>query len=276
MSEGKNTKGVLTKKDVSRAYFSWHMWAESCHSFERMQGMAVCRAFCDPLKKLYGEDKEGLKRALKRENQLFNTEAIIGASVVGAALSMEETMMDSNEDDKDAAITGVKVGLMGPIAGIGDALDFTVLKPIFLGVACDLAMKGSWLGAAVAILMTAVWICEGYFMFHMGYKLGKESFAKILGSSLFQKFILLASGLGLFMMGALGASYVGLSTPLQFAMGENDPMVLQEALDSIVPGILPLLAIFGVRGMMKKTSNFALICLVVIAVCMAGSFIGIF
>lgn len=269
-------KTVLTKKDLQRTYFNWHMWAESGHSFERMQGMALCRAFCDPLEKLYGDDKEGLKRALKRENQLFNTEALIGASVVGATLSMEESMMGEPEDEKDEAITSIKVGLMGPIAGIGDALDWTVFKPIFLGIACDMALKGSWVGALIAVLFTIALYYEGRAMFNLGYKLGKGTFAKLLGSSIFQKVILLAGAMGLFMMGALGASYVSLSTPLEIVISDQNPIIIQEALDSIIPGLLPLAAIFGIRGLMKKTNNFGIICLVIILLCMAGSFVGIF
>lgn len=279
MADGKDNNvqtSVLTKKDLRKAYFNWHMWAESGHSFERMQGMALCRAFCDPLKKLYGDDKEGLKRALKRESQLFNTEALIGASVVGATLSMEESMMGEPEDEKDEAITSIKVGLMGPIAGIGDALDWTVFKPIFLGLACDMALKGSWIGALIAVLFVIGLYYEGRFMFNTGYRLGKRTFSKLLGSSIFQQVILLAGALGLFMMGALGASYVSLSTPLEITFSGQDPIVIQEALDSIVPGLLPLAVIFGVRGLMKKTSNFGLICIIMIVICMIGSFIGIF
>lgn len=274
--EQREENSVLTKKDLKKAYFNWHMWAESCHSFERMQGMALCRAFCEPLKKLYGDDTEGLKRALKRENQLFNTEALIGASVVGAALSMEESMMGELEDEKDEAITSVKVGLMGPIAGIGDALDWTVLKPIFLGIACDLALKGSWVGALIAVIFAVALYFEGSAMFHLGYNLGKSTFAKLLGSSVFQKVILLAGAMGLFMMGALGASYVSLATPLEISISGQDPIILQEAIDSIVPGLLPLGAIFGIRGLMKKTNNFGIICLIIIGICLLGSFVGIF
>ena len=114
-------------------------------------------------------------------------------------------------------------------------------------------------------------------MFHLGYNLGKSTFAKLLGSSIFQKVILLAGAMGLFMMGALGASYVSLATPpLEISISGQDPIILQEAIDSIVPGLLPLGAIFGIRALKKKTNNFGIICLIIIGICLLGSFAGIF
>ena len=268
-------KNLLTKRDVVKTYNQWHLWTEVGHSFERMQGMAFCRAFLHPLQKLYKGNDDGLKRALTRSAELFNTEGLIGASVVGAALSMEETMMGQSEDEKDAAITGVKVGLMGPFAGIGDSLNWTVLKPIFLGIACDLALKGSYLGAVVAVLFAVLMYFEGRYMFTLGYNLGKNAFSTILGGGLLNKLIVLASALGIFMMGALGANYVYISTPVQIVISNQDPIVLQEALDGIIPGILPLLAMFGIYGLMKKTKRISLICLIIIALSLLLSLLGV-
>lgn len=268
-------KNLLTHKDVIKSYNSWHAWAEVGHSFERMQGMGFCRAFLHPLQKLYKGNDEGMKRALQRSAELFNTEGLIGASVVGAALSMEETMMGQSEDEKDAAITGVKIGLMGPFAGIGDALNWTVLKPIVLGIGCDMALKGSWIGALIAAAFAVLMYFEGRYMFTTGYKLGKNAFSTILGSGLLDKLTLLAGALGIFMMGALGASYVFVSTPVEIVISNQDPIILQDALDSIVPGILPLAAMFGIYKLMKKTKKISLICVAIILLSLVLSLLGI-
>ncbi|WP_449274046.1 PTS system mannose/fructose/sorbose family transporter subunit IID [Klebsiella pneumoniae] len=87
-----------------------------------------------------------------------------------------------------------------------------------------------------------------------------------------------ASTLGLFMMGALSSTYVRLSTPLEINFGsENKPFVLQQVIDNIVPGILPLLAVFGIYWwLLKRNQNFTVIMLVIITVSIAGAFLGIF
>lgn len=276
MSEVQENKSVLTKKDISKGYSGWHQWAEVGHSYERMQGIGMCRSQLGILEKLYKDNPEGLKKALKRQSELFNTEGCIGATVVGATVSMEETMVDLPEEEKDSIITSLKVRLMGPFAGLGDSLNWTVLKPIFLGIGCDLALKGNPLGAGIAVIFAILMFLEGRYLYHMGYTLGKNAFTAILGGNLISKLTTISSILGMFMMGALGANYVSLSTPLEIVIGSNDSIILQEALDSIVGGILPLAALFLIYFIMKKTNRYGLICLAVMIVSIIGSFLGIF
>lgn len=77
---------------------------------------------------------------------------------------------------------------------------------------------------------------------------------------------------------ALSSTYVRLSTPLEINFGsENKPFVLQQVIDNIVPGILPLLAVFGIYWwLLKRNQNFTVIMLVIITVSIAGAFLGIF
>ncbi|WP_439033787.1 PTS system mannose/fructose/sorbose family transporter subunit IID [Klebsiella pneumoniae] len=57
-------------------------------------------------------------------------------------------------------------------------------------------------------------------------------------------------------MGALSSTYVRLSTPLEINFGsENKPFVLQQVIDNIVPGILPLLAVFGIYLVVAETKS---------------------
>lgn len=271
MSEVQENKSVLSKKDISKGYGAWHQWAEVGHSYERMQGIGMCRSQLGILEKLYKDNPEGLKKALKRQSELFNTEGCIGATVVGATISMEETMVDLPEEEKDSIITSLKVGLMGPFAGLGDSLNWTVLKPIFLGIGCDLALKGNPLGAGIAIIFAILMFLEGKYLYQMGYKLGKNAFTAVLGGNLISKLTTISSILGM-----LGANYVSLSTPLEIVIGSNDSIILQEALDSIVGGILPLAALFLIYFIMKKTNRYGLICLSVMVLSIIGSFFGIF
>ena len=65
MAENQEIKSVLTKKDIRKAYNSWHQWAEVGYSYERMQGIGMCRSQLHILERLYQGNPKGLKKALK-------------------------------------------------------------------------------------------------------------------------------------------------------------------------------------------------------------------
>ena len=111
-----------------------------------------------------------------------------------------------------------------------------------------------------------------------GYRAGQASIREILQSGHIRTLINGASTLGLFMMGALSSTYVKLSTPLQFSFGaQNKPFILQQVIDNIVPGILPLLAVFGIYWwLLKRNQNFTIIMVLIIAVSIFGALFGIF
>ena len=73
--------------------------------------------------------------------------------------------------------------------------------------------------------------------------IGKESVKSILQAGWVKELISATSILGLFMMGALSASYVTLTTALKFKIAGTE-IILQDILDSIAPGILPLSSSF--------------------------------
>lgn len=71
----------LTKKDVSRAAWTWMFFHHSSNCYERMLGLACCHCLSKPLKKLYGDDKEGLSEALTRNMTFLSTEPQLGAII---------------------------------------------------------------------------------------------------------------------------------------------------------------------------------------------------
>ena len=85
-----------------------------------------------------------------------------------------------------------------------------------------------------------------------------------------------ASVLGLFMMGALSSSYVTVTTPLKFTLSNANPIVVQDILDSIVKGILPLCCVFGIYfAFTKKKVGYNKIIFGVLILSMIASFFGI-
>lgn len=268
-------KVTLTKKDLKSVFARWWLTTELSNSYDRLQGLAFCNAISKALRKLYKNDDEGFKEALTRNIEFYNSEGITGSMIHGIVLSMEEEKANGAALPGEA-ITGIKTGLMGPIAGIGDTLIHGTLKPVILGLACTFAMQGHTLGAAIPFLVPILCIIIGYSFMKFGYKLGKESVMKLMKSGLINNIIVGASTMGLFMMGALSSSYVKVSTPLQFTMKNADPIILQDILDQILKGMLPLACIFGIYWYFThKGSNYNKVIFFVLIFSMIAGFFGI-
>ncbi|MDJ1653667.1 MULTISPECIES: PTS system mannose/fructose/sorbose family transporter subunit IID [Raoultella] len=266
----------ITEKDVKNSWLYYYIVAEMGISYERLQALGFVTAILPILQKLYPE-KEDLKQAIKRHLVFYNTEAVYGAPINGIVIAMEEQKARGGDIDDDT-ITGIKTGLMGPMAGIGDSIDWATLKPIIFGLAVTLSTNGSILGAFFLLMLPLIQIIVGRKLAAYGYRAGQASIREILQSGHIRTLINGASTLGLFMMGALSSTYVKLSTPLQFSFGaQNKPFILQQVIDNIVPGILPLLAVFGIYWwLLKRNQNFTIIMVLIIAVSIFGALFGIF
>ena len=266
---------ILNKLDITKAYIKWYMSVELSNSYERLQALAFCNAIAKALKKLYKDDEEAYKEALKRHLQFYNSEGTLGALIHGVTLSMEEQKAMGNEIPGEV-ITGLKTGLMGPIAGIGDTIVPGTVKPIVFALACSFALQGSILGVLLSYIFPIIGFTIGYNSIHFGYKLGKESIMKVMKSGFINDIITGSSILGLFMMGALSSSYVKISTPLKFTVENSDPVVIQSILDKILPGMLPLCAIFGIYFYFKKRGqNYNKVIFALLGISLICAFLGI-
>ena len=264
----------LTKKDLRGTYNTWYFSTELSNSYERLQALAFCNAISKPLRKLYKDDDK-YKEALKRHLQFYNSEGTFGCMIHGIALSMEEQKANG-ADIPGEVITGIKTGLMGPIAGIGDTIIWGTLKPIILALGCTFAMEGNSLGALIPFLFPLIGYFIGWYCLTFGYRVGKDSIMKIMQSGLINDIITGSSILGLFMMGALSSSYVKVKTVLQFTVNNANPVVLQDILDKILPGILPLCAIFGIYYYFThKGQNYNKVIFSLLGISLLGALLGI-
>jgi len=274
--EKQNEVKKLTKKDITKSMWIFYAGAELSNSYERLQSLVFCASMTPILKKLYSTDEE-LSAALKRHLIFFNTEGIFGAIIQGIAISMEEQKA-GGENVTDEAITGIKTGLMGPLAGMGDAIIWAALMPILISIFLPFASRGSAMGGIMPlILYPLITIIISYGLIHNGYSLGKRSVVSLLHGGKMKSIIFTANVIGLTMMGALSASYVSLSTPLTFSFSSGTSIVVQEILDTVAPGLLPLAAVFIIHFYLKKKGpyyNRILLSVVIISIIAALS--GIF
>ncbi len=61
--------------------------------------------------------------------EFFNTHPYVASPILGVTLALEEERANGAEID-DTAIQGVKIGMMGPLAGIGDPVFWFTVRPI--------------------------------------------------------------------------------------------------------------------------------------------------
>ena len=112
MAENKIKLSKADRRSVMlRSQFLQGSW-----NYERMQNGGWAYSLIPALKKLYPK-KEDASAALKRHMEFFNTHPYIAAPILGVTLALEEERANGAAID-DAAIQGVKVGMMGPLAGI--------------------------------------------------------------------------------------------------------------------------------------------------------------
>lgn len=246
-----NQVNKITKKDLFQAYNKWYWLCEVSHCYDRMQSLSFCSSIQNVLRKLYPNDDD-YKEALLRHLQFFNTEGTIGSVIHGISISLEEEKAGNPDEISDEMIIALKTGLMGPVAGIGDTLIWGTLKPICLALATTLALSGNLIGAFFVLLFPIGGYFIGLYMCKLGYSLGRTAISKLIQSGLMNHIIDACSILGLMMMGALSAGYVSLTTTAGFQLSNSDPILLQNILDGIMPGLLPFALITGIYFYMKK------------------------
>ncbi len=246
----------ITTKDVTKAYLRWHWANEIPHSFDRYLAASLLYALMPILRKLY-KDEEQLRAAYQRQLLFFNTQLTWGGGVItGLMASMEEqrALQEYNGEEvtvSDDLLYNTKAGLMGALAGIGDAIDSGTIQYIFIAIAVPWAQAGSGLGAIIPFILFATYqYLIGLFFARSSFKLGRDA-GDILQSSGLQQIIDVLSILGMFMMGILAANYVKVSSSLAFNISGRD-FVIQELLDKILPGILPLATVMFVYFYYQK------------------------
>ncbi len=202
----------LSQKD--RMSVAWrHQFLQGSWNYERMQNGGWCYAMIPAIKALY-KDKDQQAAALKRHLEFYNTHPYVSAPIIGVVLALEEERANGAPVE-DTAIQGVKVGMMGPLAGVGDPVFWFTVRPILGALGASMAMGGSIVGPFLFfILWNAIRMAFLWYTQEFGYNVG-ASIAKDLSGGLLGKITEIASILGMFIIGALVQRWVSISfTPV--------------------------------------------------------------
>lgn len=268
----------LTASDIRGVFIRSNLFQGSWN-FERMQALGFCFCMVPAIRRLYPENNDDRKAAIKRHLEFFNTHPYVAAPVLGVTLVMEEQRANGAPID-DAAINGLKVGLMGPLAGVGDPIFWGTVRPVFAALGAGIAMTGSLLGPLLFfVLFNLVRLLTRYYGVSYGYKKGVD-IVNDMGGGFLQKLTEGASILGLFVMGALVNKWTHVNIPLVVSKitdqtGHTTVTTVQTILDQLMPGLVPLLLTFGCMWLLRKKVNALWIIVGFFAIGIFGYWIGL-
>ena len=248
MSEKKN---ILTSKLIRKSYINWMVWNLSLYQPETMQAPALVKLFGDIREDLYPGDVEAQKALMERHLPFFNTEPFLGCIIPGIVLGMEAEKASGAAVD-DELIFAIKSALMGPFAGIGDALLPGMLIPTLLAIGLGLSSNGEVTGVFFYIFaFLGIMVPFTWFLFTKGCQLGTTAAESILASDVKDDIIRAINIIGLSVVGAISCSYANINIGLTFTSGELS-INLGEVINGIWPKLPVLLAAFGTYYLVAK------------------------
>ena len=296
----------LSKSDRQKVWWR-STFLQGSWNYERMQNLGWAYSLIPAIKKLYTK-KEDQAAALERHMEFFNTHPYVAAPIIGVTLALEEERANGAAID-DAAIQGVKIGMMGPLAGIGDPVFWFTVRPILGALGASLAMAGNVMGPILFfVLWNLIRMAFLWYTQELGYKAGSE-ITKDMSGGILKDITKGASILGMFILAVLVERWVSIvftvnlpgkvlskgayiewpkgnvsGDQLKTILGQvNDKLsfdkiqvdTLQKQLDSLIPGLMGLLLTFACMWLLKKKVSPITIIIGLFVVGIVASFFGI-
>lgn len=249
-----DTNIKLSKRAIKKAK-NRHNWAlQWCWNYERMQASGFAYSMVPVIEELYKSEEEKAEQ-LTRHMQFYNSHPGASSVIMGASVALEENYQQDISDS-------IKIGLMGPMAGIGDTIQAVLVAPPTNIIAASLAAEGNWLSVLVSFIPLLILFLIRWPLFDFGYNQSASVIDDVDSSSDFASLEEMASILGLTVVGGFIPSVLGnLTLKWEFERTLENPDTgeiveqvtsLQESLDAILPYMLPLLLTFGCYYLIKK------------------------
>ena len=266
----------VSKKTLNSSFWRWWYGNLTCFSHEHMQTFGYMWSMLPIIKELYPTHEEQCEK-MQTYYPFFNTEPQIGCIVVGITAGLEEARANGADGIDDEMINGIRAGLMGPLAGIGDSLIVGTYIPILLGIALGFAEGGSAIGPIFYIVVwnaTSIWF--QHYIYFLGYNLGGSAVELLVGdrATAFRNAVIT---MGQVIVGAMAASWVAISTNIVIAQDSTGAdITLGSKLDGAFPKLLTCVFILFCWWLMAKKGMSPVKCLLLMVVIgFVGSVIGL-
>ena len=261
-----NSKYKLTKEDFNqinkRSLFTYQLgW-----NYERMQASGYLYMILPQLRKMYGDGTPELKQMMKLHTQFFNTSPFFHTIITGFDLALEEKEGVASAD----AVNGIKTGLMGPFAPLGDTI-FGSLVPAIMGTfAATMATEGHPWGILLWVAVAVVYDIFRWKQLEFAYKEGVKLITTMRDTM--QAIVDAASVLGVFMMGALIATMINFEISWTPTIGEK-VIDIQDIMNTIFPRLVPAVFtgfVFWLLGRKGMNSTKAILIIITLALALSA------
>lgn len=261
-------------------WFCWwrFMWLHmTCQSYDRAYFNAFTAAMVPALRYLYKgqeNEEEKIREALMRTRNYYLCEQSFSCIIFGIIMGMEEQKANG-ADISGELIDGTRSSLMGPLSGLGDSIHGSTTRQIAIALTLPYCIEGNVLGSLLMLLGVNITPpLVAIVGFPKGYQMGSSFVLKLLQSGWMQKIASAAGVMAMFIMGGMAAKYVNISVVAEFT-SEMGVVSLQSMFDNAIPGLLPLAAVFGYYGLIRKKvhTNWLILGTMVLGIVM--SYLGI-
>ena len=266
-------KDAIMSPDMYRSMFLRQFTSQCSQSYDKMMAMGFMYTIQKPLRKIYPNDDD-YYAALDRHTEFFNITPHVLPFVAGLTVSMEEqAAADKNFDT--SSINAMKVGLMGPLSGIGDSFYWGTFRVVAAGIAISLAAQGNVLGPIIFLLLFNV---PQYFLrvwgIHKGYEIGVSLLETAEQSGIMDKVIKAAGIIGMMVVGSMTCGMFWATLAVEFGSGD-EVTTLQSVLDGIMPGMLGLAFMGLYYFLLKKKVSPMILILGTMVLGVVGVYFGI-
>jgi mannose/fructose/N-acetylgalactosamine-specific phosphotransferase system component IID len=267
----------LTRADLMAAFWRYVFFFQLGWNYERMQSVGYCFTMIPILRKTR-PDPEEFKQAFITNLNFFNTNPVVGAPlIIGAHIALEEVGASLETTE------GLKVGLMGPLAGVGDTLLWALYNSIIFSIGSVMALQGSIMGPILVIVLVLIpYLAVRYWQFFWSYRQG-TNLVSSLGGGAIARITEFATLVGLIVVGGFAPSIVKLATPLQWSrdvtvQGEQvtQTVAVQPQLDAILPYMLPVLVTFFAYWLLKRGWSPVRVIAILLVIGFVGGALNIF
>jgi PTS system mannose-specific IID component len=273
--KGAEKKGALQfknidQKDLSSTFRRYFVSFEASWNYERMQGLGYLYSILPILKKTH-KSKEDLKNAMKMHLEFFNTNPFIASWIIGMNAKMED------EGASPETIRSIKVGYMGPLAGVGDSIIYFVVGGIAMLLGSSIAFYG--LGDATGVLvlwgiMAPVGIILRIWFWRLGLRRGVTAAKQMSQSKGLKRVMELTGATGITTIGAFIPIAVQVGLPvLALGLAETDPMLT--VVNAISLFVVPLALTLTAYVLAKRGYSVVKIILILFVIGFVTGILGI-
>lgn len=221
-------------------------------NYERMQGLGYAYIMEPTLDYFFDDPEKRAERKL-RHVEFFNTQPYLANLVTGINMALEERVQ-SDDAKYDRLVTSIKLGMMGPLAGVGDSIFWGTLRPLLASIGATIALGGNLLGPIFFFVSwNVIRLGVRFGLLQYGHRVGTR-IVQVIATGVLRQVTEAATIVGLLVMGALVADWAHISFAVAWHV-HGQVMTLNHLIATLLPKLPELLLVLGVLWLLRRGWN---------------------